>query len=180
MIDSDVDVDVLVVIGSVGVGKSSTADAASEILRKRDVPHAIIDMDYLRYAFPWPASDPFHQALGTKNLAGIWKNYQEIDVRKLIISNVVESRADIDAIAKAIPGAKLTVVLLKADVATVHERLRERHGKRDSENLNWHLDRARKLTGQLEDAGIEDFAVDTKGKSLAAVAETILAKWPNN
>lgn len=173
-------IDVLVITGSVGVGKSSTADAISEILRKRDVPHAVIDMDYLRYAFPRPTDDPFHQVLGAKNLASVWKNYESIGVRKIIIPNVVEDKADVDAIAKAIPNAKVTVVHLKANLDTVHKRLHERHGKRDMDNLNWHLDRAVELTKQLEDADVEDFVVDTEDKPLTDVAEQILAKWLNN
>ncbi len=171
---------VLVITGSVGVGKSSTADVISEILRKRDVPHAVIDMDYLRYAFPRPADDPFHRTLGAKNLASVWKNYQSIGVRNIIIPNIVEDKADVDAIAKAIPGAKVFVVRLKASLDTIHNRLHERHHNRDSDNLNWHLDRADELTKQLESSKVEDFVVDTDDKPLREIAKEILVKWLSN
>ncbi len=151
----------------------------SEILRKRDVPHAVIDVDYLRYAFPRPKDDPFYQTLGIKNLASIWGNYKAIGINKIIIPNVVESRTDVDAIAQVIPGAKVSVVRIKANLNTVHKRLHKRHNNRDNENLTWHLDRAVELNNQLEDSKIEDFIVDSENKSLKKVAEEILKKWLN-
>lgn len=174
---TDNKVDILVITGSVGVGKSSTADMISEILRIQDVPHAVIDMDYLRYAFPRPKGDPFHQALGIKNLASLWKNYNSVGVRKLIIPNVVEGKSDIENIAKAIPSSKVTVVRIKASLETIHKRLNERHGKRDEDNLKWHLDRAVELTEQLENSHLEDFSVDTENKTLKDIAEEILESW---
>lgn len=149
----------------------------SEILRKQNVLHAIIDMDYLRYVFPRPENDPFHRSLSAKNLASIWQNYKAIGVNNVIIPNVVEDRTDVEAIAKAITDSEITVVRLRASIETIHKRLHERHGKRDNENLQWHLNRAEELTTQLEDTDIENFIVDTDNKSLDQIANEILSQW---
>ncbi|HEU4966351.1 MAG TPA: adenylyl-sulfate kinase [Candidatus Saccharimonadales bacterium] len=51
-------IQVLIITGPVGVGKSSTAMAVSEILQDRAISHAVVDMDYLRSAYPRPEHDP--------------------------------------------------------------------------------------------------------------------------
>jgi len=66
---------VIVVTGPVGVGKSSVAAAMSQLLDQTGMPHALIDLDALRWCHPSPAHDPFHIALGLRNLAAVWTNY---------------------------------------------------------------------------------------------------------
>jgi adenylylsulfate kinase len=171
-------VPVLVIIGPVGVGKTSVADAISEILSERSVHHAVIDLDSLRYAFPRPSDDWFHTKLGYKNLARVWQNYKEIGVRCVVIPNVLEERSDIKYIEEAIPGAQVTVTRLKAPVATIHERLRGR--EKSEKSLAWHLNRAEELSHHLESKQVEDFIVDTENKSIEDIAKEVLEKsnWP--
>src|ERR1700722_4026670 len=104
---------VLVITGSVGAGKSSVAAAISERLNKANVLHALIDMDYLRYAFPRPEDDPFHRVLGIKNLTSVANNYIEAGINNFIIPNVVEHQDDVDDIKKAITNSELLIIRLR-------------------------------------------------------------------
>lgn len=171
-------VPVLIVMGSVGVGKSSVANAISEILLDKFIHHAVIDLDSLRHAFPRPAADWFHVTLGYKNLGCVWKNYKEVGVTCAVIPNVLEDRNDIKEIEKAIPGASVTVVRLKANLITIQTRLKGR--EKSIKSLEWHIKRAAELDEQLDNKQIEDFIVDTENKTIDEVAREILTKtsWP--
>lgn len=165
-------VSVIVISGPVGAGKTTVADAISEILCAKSVPHAVIDLDNLRYAFPRPANDWFHSALGYKNLAAVWKNYRDVGATYAVIPNVVEEVSDVENIKKAIPGARVTVVRLRAPLKTLHKNLRGR--EQSEKSLDWHLKRASKLHDQLEKSKVEDVVVDVVGKTPAEIAEEIL------
>lgn len=169
---------VLIIIGPVGVGKTTVSDAVSEILIERSIPHAVIDLDNLRYAFPRPSKDPFHAELGYKNLAAVWKNYKDVGVTFIVIPNVLEERSDEEKIKEAIPGAKVTVVRLRAPIETIHNRLKTR--EKSEKSLNWHLNRAAQLNDQLEQSKIEDFVVDIDDKAPSEIAKEILSRFDQN
>lgn len=167
-------VPVIVLSGPVGVGKTTVADAISEILRAKSIHHAVIDLDNLRYAFPRPSNDYFHSALGYKNLAAVWKNYKKVGVTCVIIPNVMEERTDIEHIKKAIPGAHVIVVRLQATLEIIHNRLKDR--EKSEKSLNWHLNRATQLHNQLAQSKVEDFVVDIGDKTPNVIAEEILLR----
>lgn len=168
------EIKVLVINGSVGAGKSSVAAIISEKFNKQGVLHAVIDMDYLRYAFPRPKDDPFHRNLGQKNLAAVAGNYLEADIKNFIIPNVIENQQDIEDINVAIPGSKVLVVRLNAKPETLQERLRARES---GETLKWYLNRAAELSEQLERSNLEDMVIDTDNKSIEQLADEIVAEW---
>mgnify|MGYP001564731667 FL=1 len=163
----------LILTGSVGVGKSSVAEAISNILSSKSIPNAIIDLDYLRHAHPEPQNDPFHMKLGYKNLASIWRNYEDIGITHLIIPNVVENKKELKEFKSAIPNADIHIIRLKADIKTIHDRLKRRD---TGESLKWHLNRAIVLTKQLKSTKIEDLVVDTKNKFITTIAKEIIFK----
>jgi adenylylsulfate kinase len=165
---------ILVISGSVGAGKTSTAETMSKQLSKQGLLHAVIDMDYLVYSFPRPKDDYFHRRLGRKNLAAIWPNYEAIGVKCLIIPNVVENQEDVQSIQAAIPDSEILIVRLRAKIETVHARLHERES---GETLKWHLNRAVELTKQLDDAEVEDFVIDTDNKTVDEVADELIKIW---
>jgi Zeta toxin len=61
--------DVVFLVGTVGAGKTTVADALSDLERRYRRPHAGIDLDQLRRLWPSAESDPFHLALELENLA---------------------------------------------------------------------------------------------------------------
>jgi hypothetical protein len=63
------------VTGTVGVGRSVTADMIGSLLQARLVPHAVIDLDEIRRHWPSPPDDPFDFELELRNLQPVAMNY---------------------------------------------------------------------------------------------------------
>ncbi|MBB1244500.1 hypothetical protein GL263_13135 [Streptomyces durbertensis] len=162
----------LLITGTVGVGKTSVADAASGALTRARIPHAVVDLDRLCQFWPAPADDPFNLGLQLRNLRALARNHFEAGARRLVLAGVVECRRD-RARYRAAVGAELSVCRLTADPAALRERLVRRHHD-DEDGLRWHLRRAGELTGILDRARPEDFSVDTSGRSVIEVAGAVL------
>ena len=174
--NSNLTVPILNIIGPVGIGKSTSADAISDILRDvYEIPHAVVDLDDIRRAHPAPEEDRFHMELGFKNLAAIWQNYQEVGAKCLIIPSVMENQAHLDKISMSVPGADLFVVRLVSSLEVNHERIRGREKTVDS--LNWHLKRSTQLAKELSEKKLENVIVDTEGKQPSDIAQEIINKW---
>jgi adenylylsulfate kinase len=114
---------VLVIIGPVGVGKTTVAAALSELFSQADLAHALIDLDWLRWCSPSPADDPFHLELGIQNPTAVWSHYEAAGAARLILVDVVETRATLHSYQAAIPHAETLLVRLHADLATLRQRL---------------------------------------------------------
>ena len=164
---------VLVITGPVGVGKTTVAGAISELLTGAKIAHAVVDLDWLRWCAPSPADDPFHIALGLQNLALVWANYRAAGAERLILVDIVETRALLDQYQVAIPMAAITVVRLHATLATLRSRLA---GREFGASLVWHQQRAAELLGLMEAHPVEDFRVDVEGMTVLEIAQEILAQ----
>jgi adenylylsulfate kinase len=101
-----------------------------------------------------------------------------VGVKCVVIPNVLEDRQDISHIEAGTPGAVVTVVCLTAPIETIHDRIRGR--EKSEQSLAWHLNRAVELSNKLEGRNVEDFTVNTDGKTLAEIAKEVLetADWP--
>ncbi len=168
----------LLITGPVGVGKTTVAAAISDDLTERDIPNGLIDLDALRWAHPRPAGDPFHGALGLRNLAAVAANYRAAGVTSLLLVDVLESREQLAHYYNVIPGAVIQVVRLTAAPATMAGRITKReHG---AAGHDWHQQRAVELTAIFAREQPEDILIDTDGKSPQVIATEILARagWP--
>ncbi|REE88513.1 adenylylsulfate kinase-like enzyme [Paenibacillus taihuensis] len=169
-------VPVLNIIGPVGIGKSSTANAISEVLEYDHAHlHAVVDLDHVRRGFPPPEDDPFNKELGFQNLASVWSNYRSFGAKCLIIPSVMESNEDLNKIRRAVPGADIFIVRLVASLDVNHARIRGREKSIDS--LNWHLQRSTQLAEELAVKKLEHVVVDTENKSPNEIALEIIRKW---
>jgi len=167
---------VLIIIGPVGIGKSSTADAISELLGDEyTIPHAVVDLDDVRRAYPAPREDGFHMELGFINLGSIWKNYQAVGAKCLLIPSVMEKQEHFDKVRMSVPGADLFVVRLRASLEVNHARIRGR--EKTIESLNWHIQRSTFLAKDLEERKLENAIVDTDDKQPYDIAREIITKW---
>jgi hypothetical protein len=91
---------------------------------------------------------------------------------RLILVDVVETRATLDSYQVAIPDAEALLVRLHADLATLHQRLADRE---DGAGLIWHQQRAGELITLMEQAQLEDLLVNTIDRSALDIAGEIIA-----
>ena len=165
----------LLLNGTVGAGKTTAMDALGDALRRRGVPHTLVDVDALRQTWPAPPGDPFHLELTLRNLTAVAENAAAAGTDRLVLAGVLESVAERARYADAV-GGDLTVVRIAVPVDTVLGRLERRHAD-DPDALAWHLRRAPELAAVLDAAGADDHVIEAAHLSPGALAEHILDLW---
>ena len=85
----------LLITGTVGVGKTTVAEAVGRLREERSVPHAVVDLDQIRLLWPSPDADRFNLAVELRNLASLARNYREAGAQRLIMAGVTERRSDL-------------------------------------------------------------------------------------
>lgn len=162
----------LLLTGTVGIGKTTVAEHLGSQLTKAGIPHAVIDLDRLRDAWPAPENDRFNTRLALRNLTAVTANFLDAGIRKIVIAGVVENSTELAQYRNSLP-IPLTVCLLRAKLSTVHQRLNQRHAD-DPEGLTWHLTRSGELDHIFAAAGVEDFLEETTDRPAGEVADNIL------
>jgi chloramphenicol 3-O-phosphotransferase len=112
-------------------------------------------------------------ALGFRNLAAVAAGYRSAGAARLVLVDIVETRAQVADYERSIPGAVVTVVGLAASLPTIRERLTSRESGAD---LVWHQRRAAELAEQWRRDPVADLEVDTDGRTPVEVAGDILAR----
>lgn len=149
----------VVITGTIGVGKTTLAEAISELLHERRLRHALIDVDWLGQVYPPPdPDDPYNMGLSLDNLATIWPNYVATGIRYAIVSATLESRDQLDGLMAAMPGSGCVVVLATARPDKVAERIR---GREYGNLLEDFLSRTDALAATIEEARLHDFSIAT-------------------
>lgn len=167
------DVSLVILSGAPGVGKSSLAEEMFDQLSARGVRHAVIDVDALCLSYPFREDDPYNNVTAIENVAAVWANYRKQSIDRLVLVRVVETRADVDRLVSAIPGARATVCHLAARPSTVEERVRRREVGSSTESL---VARGRELAAARPDAEVVDIVLDTDGRELDGLARELLAR----
>jgi adenylylsulfate kinase len=165
----------LLITGTVGAGKTSVADAAGDLLADAGVPNAVIDLDWLRRAWPAPPDDPFNGALTLRNLRAVAANFLAAGAERLVLAGVIEDRAERRDHEEAL-GVPLTVCRIHVALPEAHRRLAARHAQ-DPDGLDWHRKRAGELMEILDTAQVEDFAVDGTHATIAEIAARVVEGW---
>ncbi len=162
----------VLITGTVGVGKSTTAEAMGTRLTELGVAHAVLDLDEIRRCWPSPAGDPFNLAVTLVNLADLARNFVAAGARVLVLAGVVETLTDRRRYADAVQ-LPLTVCRLSLDLAAVRARIAVRHAD-DHAGRRWHLDRSGELEAILDAAAVEDVMIHTAGLGPAEAAARVL------
>jgi len=162
------------VTGPVGVGKTTLIECMSGLLRGAEIPHAAVDFDQLTACFPRsPGDDVWGTNLGLANLAALWRNYAALGADRLLIARVIEDRKELDGYRRAVPGAEIVVVRLRASPSTLQERVRQRG---EARGMEWHLARAVELATLMEARRVEDLVLETEGRQPAELARETLQR----
>ncbi len=163
----------LLITGPVGVGKTTVAGEAANLLGEAGVSHGFVDVDALRWCYPAPPDDRFRVGIALRNLAAVWATYREYGARRLILADVLEDRAALAGYLRAVPGAAITVVRLRAPAATLAAQVARRE---TGNGLAWHLARAAELAGQMDRDRVEDLLIDTAERPAATIAREVLLR----
>jgi adenylylsulfate kinase len=165
--------EVMIVTGPIGVGKTTMLEQLAAHLTERRVAHSLIDMDWLRAVRPRPTNDPYHSALGYRNLADVARNALAVGATHFVIADVVETRSQRSRYQAAIPGAMVTIVRLTADIDVIRQRIAHRA---DGDPDPWEADRAAELVGIMSTNNVGDLVIDTTDRTPRQVASDILAR----
>jgi len=166
----------LLLIGAVGVGKTTSADAVGTLLEARGIPGAVIDLDAIRRGWPAPPGDRFNTSIELANLTSVARNYREAGARVLVAAGVIEERRHRGRYEEAMD-SPMTVVRLTAPRELVRSRLRRRH-ELNPGLLAWHLDRFDELTAILDTAGVEDHTIPIAEDPRATARAVLAAALP--
>lgn len=172
---TDRGVQVLLLMGTVGAGKTAIALAMHEQLTKAGIPNAAVDLDAL--IWQWPGDSDWNNDLMYRNLAAIWPNYEVLGVRHLVLARVLESRDELVRYRDAVPGADIQVARVVAARDLREQRLINRMPP--GQSLEWHLHRTVELDAILDTAEVEDFVIDNDASEPRIGAEAGLraAGW---
>jgi len=166
----------LVLSGSIGVGKTTLLGEVADVLAERGVAFAAIDIDATTQVFPRPPDDPQGMRIAARNLKALWANAREAGAERLVLASVIESSSDLSPLVAVVPDAAPFVVLLEAsrDVRAARVRRRE-----IGSALDWHLERSDELARTLGEAGVEDAVVASDDRPLREIAVEALrvAGW---
>lgn len=167
---------VLLITGPVGVGKSTTALEMSSQLQQASIPHAVIDLDALSWCFPAPFEDPYNTRVALRNLESVWANYRAAGAHRLVLVRVIESRSELASYRRVLPGVDITIVRLRASLETLRNRVTNRELGSDRTAS---LERAIELADLMDEQAVEDYLVETDGRTVTEVARQILrqADW---
>jgi len=167
-------INLLLITGSMGSGKTTVLSEASDILAIRNIPHASIDLDALGTAhLPPPVRD---QQLMYRNLQSVWENYAHVGLTRLLLARAIEDRAELQRCRNAVPGAEIVICRLTASLKTMQDRVQSR----DIGTLqSTFIARVAKLNSILDRVHLEDFSLSNENRSVTDVAYEMLvhAGW---
>ncbi len=166
-------VHLLQIAGPAGVGKTTLGWEISVQLRQAGVAHVVLDSDELDRA--WPLSDSERESLNRANLSAFWANASALGQSRLILVGVfLRPDADRDWIARALPHASLTRVVLEASDAELERRLRTREiGSGFVDQLRRTLDQAHQFRDRRRRG--EDVVI-TEGREVRDLAREVIER----
>jgi hypothetical protein len=162
----------ILLTGTMGSGKTAVAMEIGERLEAAGQPYALVDLDWLGWVQPAPASALTQRAVLAENLRLIWPTFREAGVRRLVLARYVEDRLQLDEFRAALQGVELFVVRLVASEEVIEQRLRARDA---GAQLAEHLAETALFAARGEANALEDAVVENGERPLGEVAAEVLA-----
>lgn len=150
--------------------KDHAAGRGVDILFEEGAPHAILDLDAIGTVLL--AADAA-QHLNLRNLRAIYGNFVDAGIRRVLLAEAIETRAELERLRQVLSGAQLVVCCLTAALDTMERRLRLREPGMHQDRF---VLRSRMLQETLEAAKVEDFTVVNDGRSVTDVAREVLQR----
>jgi adenylylsulfate kinase-like enzyme len=161
--------------GPMGIGKSSVGWEIFTQLKNADIKTGYADADQLGLCYPLPEDDPVNHRVKSLNLGAVYRNFRDAGARCFIFSGSVSSEEQVRTYKNQIPGASLSICMLRANTTVIKDRFLQRGWKP-------HLvDDAIREIAELERAKFADIRVDTDNHSIKEVARMVRAQadnWP--
>ena len=169
----------ILITGTVASGKTVVAAEAGWQFSQREAAVAVIDLDWLAWAYFGPggaAESERTDELIAANLAATLPNYRAAGIANFVLARALLQRVSLERVTAALGTSKLTVIRLAASPATLEARVRARD--RGHERAE-HLRELPAFTGALDAAGLEDATVSSEGRTVEEVAAEVLraAGW---
>jgi len=157
-----------------GAGKTAVLGEASDILARRGIVHAAIDMDVLGLAhLPAMNDGVLNDHVMFENLRSVCKNYAALGVQRFVVARAIEDDAQLKLCRGIIPAANTVVCRLAATIETMRRRVEMRElGICQPE----YVARVEELNSILDRAQLEDFTVANENRPLTDVASEMLVK----
>jgi hypothetical protein len=163
----------LIITGAMGAGKTAVLGEASDILARRQIVHAAIDMDALGLAHLPSAAINDSVTIMFENLRSVCRNYAALGVQRFVVARAIEDDAQLKLCRGIIPAANTVVCRLAATIETMRRRVEMRElGIRQPE----YVARVEELNSILDRARLEDFTVANENRPLTDVALEMLVK----
>ena len=167
-------VPVVVLTGTIGVGKTAIAMTMSEMLHERRIRNGLLEVDWLGEVYPAPyPEDPYSTGFAMKNLAAIWPNFLEVGITRAVVAMTIENPQELEDVKAALRSADVTVVRLEASRHTRAERIKRREL---GALLHHFLEKTDPLAKQMEYLGIGDLVVENDARTPQEVAAEILTR----
>ncbi|MBF0721137.1 AAA family ATPase [Sanguibacter inulinus] len=174
-------IQILLLGGASGTGKTTVGWELSAILEQRCVAHCVIDGDTLGHIFPAPPGDPSRSGIVERNLASVWSGFAEVGQTRLIYTNTV-SVLEEEMIRRAVRASsaggvvssevEFTSVVLVAGARTVAQRLARRE---TGDRVDLHIDRSLRAAMLLQQRASKSVVViSTDGRAVEDVALEVL------
>jgi hypothetical protein len=167
-------VQLLVITGSMGAGKSAVLAEASDLLSLRNIAHAAIDVDSLFLGHI--PSMLINDDVLYSNLRSVCKNYAGAGVTRFILARALETRAQLDLCREITSATNTVVCRLTASLNTMRQRVRVRESGVLQREF---VARVAELNSLLDRAQLEDFTISNENRPLNEVAFEMLlqADW---
>jgi hypothetical protein len=158
----------VLVIGPYGSGKSSVIAEMAEMLERRDLPYAAIDLDWLCWG--WSGDeDTSGRGILARNLAAVVANYLDVGVTRFLLAGFYGNAEEVEE-TRTVMGMPIHVVDLIVPWKVIEARL----GSDPTSGRAVDLKDAVEMRDAGLGQGLADFSVMNHDRSLIEVAEEIL------
>lgn len=161
--------EITLITGSPGSGKTSVSNALSERFRVSQVHHIVIDPDEIARIYP---EDSLPQ-LKLDGLASLYQLYSELPIENIIIPMTIDNDADLKNIQTIFEKENIKVINLDVDENTLIRRVVKREP-----NEHWQNKLSKLVKAYLGNESARSYSridIDANNKSITEIVEEICA-----